>query len=126
MEIDVLMYNMMYVWSQVYLLVLLIGIPEVVSQNEECDAESQVKMSALSALRHSLTAKKPKMAELQASIDIKEAEVAKLKAYLSTTLEEAETIITAIHNKTTPDIQGLETTCDLEGTLAIDCCQVSS
>ena len=98
-------------------------ISKSVSQREECDAESQVKLSALSALRYSLRTKDTTMMQLQASIDIEEAEVAKLRAYLNTTLEEAETLITAIHNKTTPDIRELEITC--EGAIATDCCEVS-
>ena len=97
-------------------------ISESVSQNNECDAESQVKMSILSALRHSYAEKKSEMKNLQSSIENKEAEVAKLRIYLNTTQEEALTILTTIQNRTTPDVLALETAC--EGANVIDCCQV--
>ena len=114
----------MFVWSQEYLLVFLMVISGGVSQIEECDAESQIKLSALSALRHSLVMKNTMMMQLQASIDIKEAEMTQLKEYMNTTEDEAETLINAIHNKTIPDIQKLELTC--EDAFARDCCEVLS
>ena len=97
-------------------------ISKSLSQREECDGESQVKLSALSALRHSLVTKNTMMMELQDSIHLKEAEVAKLRAYLNITEKEAETLITTIHNTTTPDIQELELRCD--DAIARDCCEV--
>ena len=90
-------------------------ISEVLSHNVKCDDESQVKMSILSRLRHNLTTRNSVMMNLQASIDIKEAEVARLKTYL--------TFVSAMPNKTAADIQELEIAC--EDTVARDCCQVS-
>ena len=60
-------------WLQVYLFVFLMVILESVSQKEQCDAESQVKMSILSGLRHNFTTGNSVMMNLQASIDIKKA-----------------------------------------------------
>ena len=82
---------------------------------EKCDAESQVKLSMLSALRYRLTIKNNLILKLQ-------ADIVKLRAYLNTTQDEALVLLTAIRNKTTPDIQELLTTCD--GAIAIDCCEV--
>ena len=112
-------------WSQVYLLVLLMGISEVVSQNSnhQCDPESQVKMSIISALRHSLAVKNRLLEDLPALIIAKEAEAEKLKKILDTTTEEVPAIITALDNETTTDTVELETAC--EGLIALDCCHVS-
>ena len=74
----------------------------------------QMLMSILSVLRHNFTTGNSVMRKLQASIDIKEAEVAKLETYLE--------FVSAVHNKTAADIQELERAC--EDTVAIDCCQV--
>ena len=90
-------------------------ISEVLSQNVKCDDESQVKMSILSRLRHNFTTRNSVMMNLQASIDIKAAEMEKLETYLE--------FVSAVHNKTAADIQELERAC--EDTVAIDCCQVS-
>ena len=51
-----------------------------------------------------------------------QAEMEKIETYLNTTEEEAETLITAIHNKTTPDTLQLETSC--AGASVRDCCEV--
>ena len=111
------------VMSQVCLLVLLMGISKVVSQKLQCDAESQVKMSIISALRHSLAVKNRLLEDLPAAIIDKESEVEKLKKILNTTSEEVPAIITALDNETTTDIVELETAC--EGLIALDCCHVS-
>ena len=84
---------------------------------EKCDAESQVALSMLSALRYNLTIKNNLIIKLQ-------ADIVKLRAYLSTTQEQALEVLAAIRNKTTPDIQELLITCD--GAIAIDCCEVYS
>ena len=110
-------------WSQVCLLVLLMGISKVVSQDQQCDAESQVKMSIISALRHSLAVKNRLLEDLPALIITKEAEAEKLKKILDTTKEEVPAIITALDNETTTDTVELETAC--EGLIALDCCHVS-
>ena len=91
-------------------------ISEGVSQNEECDDESRVKLSILSALRYSLVAKNSQIMKLQ-------TEMEKIETYLNTTEEEAETLITEIHNKTTPNTLQLETSC--AGASVRDCCEVS-
>ena len=110
-------------WSQACLLVLLMGISEVVSQDQQCDAESQVKMSIVSALRHSLAVKNGILVELQDSIVVKEAEVEKLRENLNTTSQELQAIVTALDNETAQDMEELETVC--EGFIATDCCHVS-
>ena len=110
-------------WSQACLLVLLMGISEVVSLNQQCDAESQVKMSMVSALRHSLAVKNGILVELQGSIVVKEAEVEKLRKTLNTTSQELQAIVTALDNETAQDVEELETAC--EGFTAMDCCHVS-
>ena len=97
------------------LLVLLTVISEGVSQNDECDAETQVKMSILSVLRHNISTKSGVIMKLQASIDAKEAEAAKLKSF--------KTFVSEIPNETAPNIGELEKAC--EDAVAIDCCQVS-
>ena len=97
---------------------------EVVSPNENCDVGLQVEMSILSALRHRLIVNTIVKTELQASLNKAEAEVAKLKADLNSTIADAENIVTTIHNKTKHIcIVELETTC--ESVLFTDCCQAS-
>ena len=91
-------------------------ISEGVSQNEQCDDESRVKLSILSALRYNLMAKNREIMNLQ-------AEMEKMETYLNTTKEKADTLITAIHNKTTPDTLQLETSC--AGASVRNCCEVS-
>ena len=86
-------------------------VSEGVSRNDECDALSQVFTSLHSAISHNLTTTDCVIMNLQASIDIKEAGVKRLKTYQ-----------TSLHNKTAPDIQELETGCEH---LAVDCCQVN-
>ena len=97
---------------------------EVVSQNVDCDVESQIEMSSLSTLKHSLMVNIIVKKELQASLDKAEAEVARLKAHMNHTIAHAENIMTTIYNKTTHRcIAELETTC--ESVLFTDCCQAS-
>ena len=92
-------------------------ISEGVSQNEQCDDESRVKLSILSALRYSLVAKNREIMNLQ-------AEMEEIETYLKTTEEEAETLKTEICNKTTtPDTLDIETLC-VDASVR-DCCEVS-
>jgi hypothetical protein len=96
---------------KVYLLILLMVVSEGVSQDEQCDDESRVKLSILSAQRYSLRAKNREIMNLQAELE-------KMETYL----EEADTLITEIENKTTPDTLQLETSC--AGASVRDCCEV--
>ena len=92
-------------------------ISEGVSQNEQCDDESRVKLSILSGLRYSLVAKNREIMNLQ-------AEMEKIETYLKTTEEKAETLKTEICNKTTtPDTLDIETLC-VDASVR-DCCEVS-
>ena len=91
-------------------------IAESMSQDVICDAESQVRLSTLSALRHSLAIKNSLVTQLQ-------VEVSKLIVRLNIISGEVQTLTTVINNKTTTDILDVETAC--ERVIATDCCEVS-
>ena len=91
-------------------------IAESVSQDAICDAESQIRVSTLSALRHSLAIKNSAVIQLQ-------TEMSKLLVQLNIISGEVQILTTVINNKTTTDILDIETAC--ERAIATDCCEVS-
>ena len=87
------------------------------TQDEVCDAETQVKLSQLGGLRHTHRLKTATSAVMKD--EVKEATV-----ILEELLEDMEDLQTTIFNKTTPEIEELEAmeTCDDD--IPVDCCQV--
>ena len=93
---------------------------EALTNTQVCDADSNIKLSKLAALRHNYRLKTAACAELEDQVKKAAETLKRLENMLNTTVEDLEDIETILNTTYACDIDALH--CD--GGIPKDCCQV--